>query len=146
MATSADQVADVLGGQKVLGRRPKTMSDWMQLIETGMPAAAAEVLKEKVGLDDSSLATVLGISARTLARTRAGQLRFDAVVSDRVYRLARLVSIAKEVLEHEDRAVQWLMQPQFGLGQHRPIDLVRSEPGAREVENLLLRIEHGVYS
>jgi putative toxin-antitoxin system antitoxin component (TIGR02293 family) len=122
------------------------MGDWMQIIATGMPVSAVEALKEKVGLDDASVAAALGISARTLARTRAGQVRLDAVVSDRLYRLARLVSIAEDVLEHEDRAVQWLKQPQFGLGQYRPIDLMRSEPGAREVENLLLRIEHGVYS
>ena len=146
MTASAEHVADMLGGAKVLGQRLRNMDDWMRMIDAGLPAAAMEALKERVGLDDPSMASALGISARTLARTRAGQVRLDAVVSDRLYRLARLVALAKEVLEHDDRAVQWLTQPQFGLGQYRPIDLMRSEPGAREVENLLLRIEHGVYS
>ena len=146
MATSTDHLAQILGGPKVLGSRVKSADDWMQMIETGLPAGAAEALKEVVGLDDPSMATTLGISIRTLARVRASQSRFDSVVSDRLYRLARLVAIARVVLEHDDRAVQWLTQPQPGLAQRRPIDVAKSDPGAREVENLLIRIEHGVYS
>jgi putative toxin-antitoxin system antitoxin component (TIGR02293 family) len=146
MATAAEHVADVLGGSRVLGSRAKNTDDWMRLIESGLPAEAAEVLKERIGLDDPSVAATLGISIRTLARARASHARFDAVVSDRLYRLARLVAIARAVLEHDDRAVQWLTQPQPGLGNRRPIDVARNEPGAREVENLLIRIEHGVYS
>ena len=68
------------------------------------------------------------------------------MVSDRLYRPARLVAIARVVLEHDDKAVYWLTHEQPGLGDRRPIDLAKSEPGAREIENLLLRIEHGVYS
>lgn len=146
MTDSAHQVAEVLGGTKVLGSRLKNTDDWMAMIETGLPPAAVEALKEVVGLDDPSLAVTLGVSIRTLARVRASEGRLDSVVSDRLYRLARLVAIARVVLEHDDKAVYWLTHPQPGLGNRRPIDLARSEPGAREIENLLLRIEHGVYS
>lgn len=146
MTDSAQRVADVLGGTKVLGGRLKNTDDWMTMIETGLPTAAVEALKDVVGLDDPSLAVTLGVSIRTLARARASDARFDSVVSDRLYRLARLVAIARVVLEHDDKAVYWLTHPQPGLANRRPIDLARSEPGAREIENLLLRIEHGVYS
>ncbi|WP_157995117.1 type II RES/Xre toxin-antitoxin system antitoxin [Peristeroidobacter soli] len=146
MTESVPRVAEVLGGVSVLGEQPKNTDAWMTMIETGLPAAAAEALKEVVGLDDPSLAVALGVSIRTLARTRAVRGRLDSVVSDRLYRLARLVAIARVVLEHDDQAVYWLTHPQPGLGDRRPIDFARSEPGAREVENLLLRIEHGVYS
>jgi putative toxin-antitoxin system antitoxin component (TIGR02293 family) len=146
MTESLPRVAEVLGGTRVLGEHPKNTDAWMTLIETGLPAAAAEALKDVVGLDDPSLAVTLGVSIRTLARIRAIQGRLDSVVSDRLYRLARLVAIARVVLEHDDTAVHWLTHSQPGLGDRRPIDLARSEPGAREVENLLLRIEHGVYS
>lgn len=146
MSEAGQRVAEVLGGARVLGRRPKNTDDWMTLIETGLPTAAAEAIKNVVGLDDPSLAVTLGVSIRTLARARASQGRLDSVVSDRLYRLARLVAIARVVLEHDDKAVHWLTHPQPGLGDRRPIDLARSEPGAREIENLLLRIEYGVYS
>ena len=146
MSISTERVAEILGGARVLGSRMKSSEDWMDIIEAGLPAAAMEALKERVGLDDPSMATTLGISIRTLARVRASQGLLDSVVSDRLYRLARLVAIARVVLEYDDRAVQWLTQSQPGLGNRRPIDMAKSEPGAREVENLLMRIEHGVYS
>lgn len=61
-------------------------------------------------------------------------------------RLVRLAALAHEVLEHDENAEHWLIHAQPGLGNRRPVDVARSEPGSREVERLLLRIEHGVYS
>ncbi|WP_082407641.1 MbcA/ParS/Xre antitoxin family protein [Verrucomicrobium spinosum] len=39
-----------------------------------------------------------------------------------------------------------LNAPQTGLGGAIPLDYARTEVGAREVEALLTRIEHGVYA
>jgi putative toxin-antitoxin system antitoxin component (TIGR02293 family) len=68
------------------------------------------------------------------------------VESDRLYRLARLAALAEEVFEDLDRAREWLRQHQRGLGDRAPLDLMRTEVGAREVEDLLGRIEYGVFS
>lgn len=53
---------------------------------------------------------------------------------------------AEVVFENADLARQWLNRPQFGLGGEIPLDFAKTENGAREVENLLGRIEHGVFS
>jgi putative toxin-antitoxin system antitoxin component (TIGR02293 family) len=50
------------------------------------------------------------------------------------------------VLEDKDAAREWLHDGQVGLGGRTPIDMMRTEAGAREVESLLIRIEHGVLS
>jgi putative toxin-antitoxin system antitoxin component (TIGR02293 family) len=44
----------------------------------------------------------------------------------------------------ETAAEGWLSRPAIGLGQRRPADPLRTAEGAREVETLLTRIEHGV--
>ncbi|MBC7983782.1 MAG: DUF2384 domain-containing protein [Candidatus Obscuribacterales bacterium] len=146
MAASPADVAKVLGGRKALGRTVSVTDDWIDMIAKGLPSSAIDTLKAQVGLDDQTMAAALGLSTRTLARARSGAQRLDSVVSDRLYRLARLVAMARWVLENDERAMHWLTQPQFGLGQRRPVDFVKSDPGAREVENLLMRIEHSVYS
>jgi putative toxin-antitoxin system antitoxin component (TIGR02293 family) len=51
--------------------------------------------------------------------------------------------LAEKVLENRDQALEWLRTPQFGLGNRVPLDLLATEAGAHEVENLLFRIEHG---
>jgi putative toxin-antitoxin system antitoxin component (TIGR02293 family) len=53
---------------------------------------------------------------------------------------------AVEVMESEENARQWLASPQLGLGGAIPLDYATTEVGAREVEDLLGRIEYGVYS
>jgi putative toxin-antitoxin system antitoxin component (TIGR02293 family) len=46
----------------------------------------------------------------------------------------------------QSSARQWLETPIPSLGNQRPLDLAQTEPGAREVEDLIGRIEHGVVS
>jgi putative toxin-antitoxin system antitoxin component (TIGR02293 family) len=89
---------------------------------------------------------LLGISHKTLSRMRATAQKLDTVASDRLYRTARIVSLAIDVLEAEAPAVSWLKRPQIGLGGKRPLALLTTDAGTVEVERLLLRMEHGVYS
>ena len=92
-----------------------------------------------------TLASRLGISKATLHRRKTrGWL--GPSESERVVRFARLMRKAAKVFGGSDEARQWLNSPQFGLGGAVPLDYAETEIGAREVENLLGRIEYGVYS
>lgn len=61
-------------------------------------------------------------------------------------RIIRIFARAADVLEDQDKAMKWLHREQIGLGGRIPLDMIQTEAGEREVENLLGRIEHGVYS
>jgi putative toxin-antitoxin system antitoxin component (TIGR02293 family) len=50
------------------------------------------------------------------------------------------------VMASKEAGRQWLSSPQVGLGGAVPLEYAETELGAREVEHLLGRIEHGVYS
>jgi putative toxin-antitoxin system antitoxin component (TIGR02293 family) len=63
---------------------------------------------------------------------------------ERAERLARMAALAERVWETPELAHEFLTSPQPQLKGERPIDLARSELGAREVEHLLMRIEHGL--
>ena len=43
-------------------------------------------------------------------------------------------------------AMEWLEAPARALAGHTPLQFARSEIGAREVEDLIGRLEHGVLS
>jgi putative toxin-antitoxin system antitoxin component (TIGR02293 family) len=49
-------------------------------------------------------------------------------------------------LSDAEAAQQWLKTPARALGFESPLHFAETEAGAREVENLLGRIEHGVFS
>jgi putative toxin-antitoxin system antitoxin component (TIGR02293 family) len=115
-------------------------------IEQGLPMRAVESLALGLGMALPELAERLGIPARTLARRKtAGRLSPDE--SERVVRVARLLEKALALFNWDgSEARQWLRQPKQALAGQSPLDYARTEIGAREVENLLGRIEHGVFS
>ncbi|MBM4296483.1 MAG: DUF2384 domain-containing protein, partial [Deltaproteobacteria bacterium] len=92
------------------------------------------------------LAALVGVSDKTFQRARGTSQRLDPVTSDRLFRAASLVALAGEVLESNEGGIAWLSRAQIGLGGRVPFDLMTTEAGAEQVEQLLLRIEHGVYS
>lgn len=136
----------LMGGEKALGLRPRSPRDWHRLISHGVSSRSAEAVKHNLAIADSTLASLLGISPKTMARARKTGQPLDASASDRLFRLARIVAMAHRVLENPDAAVNWLKRPQPGLANEIPLQLLSTEAGATEVERLLQRIEFGVYS
>lgn len=144
MQTTA--IADLLEGRSNLGERPANAADWQRVIERGIPASSAEALKGTLAVSDRVLAALLGISEKTLSRARTTRTRLDPVSSDRLFRLARIAALAIAVLEDRGRAFGWLKRPQISLGGKTPLSLLGTDVGRDQVEKLLLRIEHGVYT
>jgi len=122
-----------------------TPANLIEMIHLGLPMQELKDLQARLAVPMAQLVPLLGISKATLHRRKAGG-RLGPAESDRVVRFARLMGKAVEVLESEENARQWLTSPQFGLGGAVPLDYAGTEIGAREVEDLLGRIEYGVYS
>ena len=59
-----------------------------------------------------------------------------------------LIEHATHVLESEERAKSWILEPNPALGRRTPLEMVNSkeERSAEEVYALLRRIEYGNYS
>ena len=133
-----------------LGLRAAPSADAIARVERGFSPAAADRLADRLALSPTELARAAGASPRTLARRRqAGRLAPEE--SDRLYRLARLFEKAVETFDAdgdreaaEDDARRWFHLPQWALGGATPLAYAHTEPGAREVEALLHRINHGV--
>lgn len=140
------KIVAVLGGQKSLGRQVKGAFDIDRLIRRGFHIGTGNHIKEALDLTDHELAGILDVSERTLSRIRKENKQLSPLASDRLYRIARIYALACEVLEDDMMAKKWLHRPQAGLGGEIPLDLLHTEAGTREVEDLLQRIEHGILS
>jgi putative toxin-antitoxin system antitoxin component (TIGR02293 family) len=116
------------------------------MIDEGFVFDAFEQLLESTGLPADDIAGWLQFAPRTLTR-RKQQGRFAPDESDRILRAARVLGRALELFDGDrDAAIEWLTTPQLALGGVRPLDVARTDVGTREVENLIGRLEHGVYS
>lgn len=122
--------------------RPAT-ANIIVMVRNGLPFKELETLRAALDLPMEEVARKLDISRATLHRRKnSGRLETDE--SDKVVRYARLVGKAVEVFGDIQNARKWLSFPQYGLGDAIPLDYAQTEIGAREVENLLGRIEYGV--
>ncbi|MGM0576477.1 MAG: type II RES/Xre toxin-antitoxin system antitoxin [Myxococcota bacterium] len=143
MAAAVEDTFELLGGSALVGT-PRTGLEVHALIEQGLPYESLACLAEAVGMTPQDLgAEVLHISRRTLTRRR-GRGRLPADESDRLYRLARIVAHAVDVFEDTQRASAWLKRPNVTLGGSPPMDLLATDAGAREVDDVLGRIEFGM--
>jgi putative toxin-antitoxin system antitoxin component (TIGR02293 family) len=114
-------------------------------IHAGLSFRAVQNLQKALDVPMDQLASVLGMSRATLHRRKI-QGKIDKDESEKLVRYQRLLKKAEDVFGGGDSAREWLTNPQAGLGNAVPLDFAKTEIGAREVENLLGRIEYGVYS
>ena len=131
--------------KKMPTAKAKHPSDLIRQIQKGLRFSELETLQNSIDMPFEQLAAKLSISRSTLQRRKAaGRLSPDE--SDKVMRLSRLLEHATNVFGDIDKARAWLKFPQRGLGGAVPLDYAETEVGAREVDNLLGRIDYGVYS
>jgi len=118
----------------------------INLLAKGLPFSAFASFSDKAGIPAPELALILRIPTRTLVRRRsAGRLAPDE--SERLMRLVNIFEKAVQLFEGKIRpAVNWLRSPKKALSNHSPLEYVSFEISAREVENLIGRLEHGTFS
>jgi putative toxin-antitoxin system antitoxin component (TIGR02293 family) len=124
------------------GNRAKMLKN----IRQGLPFDVIETLEQAYAVPRKELAEVLSITVSTLTR-RKKEGRLHADESDRVARLARIKDTAVAMMQGDDEAaIQWLHTPLEILGSETPMAHASTEMGARDVEDLIGRIRHGVFS
>lgn len=144
----AAAAAALLGGRAAIRRRIETALDIHDALLEGLPGSAlSHLLEHVVELEPEEVLRAVGVSARTVQRrSHRPREALSVEQSSRTWKSAELLAKATVVFGDQVGAEQWLASPAFGLGNRRPIDLLSTPVGAGFVEQLLGRIEHGIYS
>ena len=129
-----------------LGIKANGTMQLVQAISNGFSFVTLERVRKETGLPMEQLAVSIGLSPRTLTR-RKKEKKLSASESDRLVTVSRLLTQAVELFEGDkEKALRWFMQSNRALGKLTPLEMAGTETGAREVENLIGRLEHGVFS
>jgi putative toxin-antitoxin system antitoxin component (TIGR02293 family) len=144
MAAPVEEITRLLGGKKTLGVSVKDLEDLMNAIRKGLPYASLDNAMQSVGITREEVARVLAIPLRTIARRKQGK-RLQADESDRLYRLIRIVAHAIRVFGDREKAGVWLHRPNRALAGAVPLSLLDNDIGTPRVDDVLTRIEHGVF-
>ena len=135
---------ETLGGPTLIGRRLKSQIDLVDMVSEGIPKATIKHLAESSGLDVRELIRLLPVTARNLHRYTDTD-RLSEVVSGRLFMLADLLAHGADALG-TDYFRDWLYRPNRALQEKKPIDILHNEVGINTVDNILGRIEHGIFA
>jgi putative toxin-antitoxin system antitoxin component (TIGR02293 family) len=115
----------------------------IDVIHEGLPHRSFEAIQADLGLTKEEVGRLVHISPRTASRRQQiGHFKVDE--SERILRIVRIWIRAAVIFRDADEAREWLKEPNYALGGKTPLSYADTEPGARIVEDLLGRIEHGL--
>ena len=133
-------------GARALGIAGINPADLVREIRKGFPFESLARLATLIALPREKLAHFVGIAPRTLSR-REAEGRLSPEESDRVLRASAIFEMAVGLFEGDIAAARhWLLSPQVALGGEVPMEFAATGVGAREVENVIGRLEHGVFT
>ena len=115
--------------------------DLARLVDDRLPLTSVESLSHH-GMSDEEIYSFI-VPRRTLVhrKTRREPLTHDE--SDRAVRIARITSLAEEVFGDDAKASRWLRKAKTRFGGRSPLEVLRTEAGARLVEEMLLQLDYG---
>ena len=142
--TAMEYVVEALGGMSLFRVATVPSSDEMrERIKRGLPYRSLESVRERLQLTMPEAASLLQMPARTLARRKQTR-KLQPDESDRLYRLARMAAHAVDVFGSDEKATAWLRRPNRALNGEQPIRLLDTDLGARQVEDILGRLDYGI--
>jgi putative toxin-antitoxin system antitoxin component (TIGR02293 family) len=139
---SPAQTMDIVGGEAVVGCAIRHGLEMVRAVRRGLPVKTVQHMLDSGRLTLSEIDRIV-LPRKTLAnRRKVGVLTPEQ--SDRLLRVARVVAMAEETFGSRQKAGSWLRRPTTVLAGEKPLDLLDTDEGAREVETVLGRIAHGI--
>jgi putative toxin-antitoxin system antitoxin component (TIGR02293 family) len=112
------------------------------LVQDQLPTTTLKSLEEN-GILDTEIYSLV-IPRRTLAHRKAKKERLSVDESDRAVRIARVTSLAEEILGDSEKAFRWLRKPKMRFNGRSPMSMLLTESGTRLVEDLLYGFYYGM--
>src|SRR6202030_424126 len=123
----------------------KPLLEILAQVRNGLPAPMFEQVASALGLSTSTLAAKLGIARRTVTRKRGNGAPLSSETSEKLLRAARVRNLGRALFTTDAAVSEWLSKPEQALGNMAPLDLLDTDFGAREVENLLRSLAYGQF-
>ena len=145
MSVSAEKIADVLGGRRVLGRPVRTMRELEAIVSEGVPKTALDKLLDTLTASRSQSDLMVQLRNKIVPRATYQRVeRFNLQVSETTERVARLYAMALDAFDDRAAATRFMVTPHPELDDRSPFDVALTEIGGRAVEEVIERGLHGL--
>ena len=136
-------------GATVAAIEQAAVADGFSLIRqarVGVSRAELRQIGETLALTTRELASLLGMTERTLTRRLNGTEALDKGESERLLLLKNLSAHGLAVFESQANFNEWLRRPLRVLEGQSPLEMLDTATGFQVIDQVLGRIAYGVFS
>jgi putative toxin-antitoxin system antitoxin component (TIGR02293 family) len=134
-----ESIAEILG----LGASVRTVGELELAVSQGLPKRALERLSARL-YEDRGIANAYKFKVVPQATWKRRSKRLSVAESEKTERLARVLAMAEYVWDDRGKAREWMSKPHRELNNETPLEVARTELGARRVEDLLDKLYFGL--
>lgn len=144
-ATTSEVTWMILGGKQFMTNEPVSGLDFLNASLNGVSKQSVESLAGVLGIPMKEMAVLLNLSYKTLARKKKTDV-LNNLVSSLSIEIANTIAKGLSVFEDVDALNRWLHKENKALNNQKPFDLMNTPTGLKLINQILGRIEEGVYS
>ncbi len=145
MNVSFKRIVLALGGETVLQHPVRHEFDLIDVIEKGLPIEALTYFQNTIGFTNKAMSHILAMSESTYQRRVKAKTNLTKEETEKVIALTEVYEKGIEVFENQADLDEWLNDKIPSLQNRKPIDLLDSMMGRKQVMTVLNAILHGVY-
>jgi putative toxin-antitoxin system antitoxin component (TIGR02293 family) len=135
-----------LGGQALIKFTIRSDFDYITMGNEGLTKGSLDELAQALGVSRKVMAEqIFDVSVKTLER-KTPKERLDKKTSSHAIEIAKVLHHAYEVFQDNDKIKHWLNTPNSALKGKSPLSLLDTMTGMHMVDDILGRIQEGVYS
>jgi putative toxin-antitoxin system antitoxin component (TIGR02293 family) len=120
--------------------------DIIKLSAVGITKSSINTLASYIGISRKNMAEdIFDVSVKTLER-KDSKTRLDKKITSHALEIAKVVQHAYEVFRDEEKVKLWVNRENKALNNMKPVQIFDTLSGLNMVNDILGRIEEGVYS
>ncbi|HEV7781165.1 MAG TPA: antitoxin Xre/MbcA/ParS toxin-binding domain-containing protein [Chitinophagaceae bacterium] len=139
-------IAHWLGVASPVAHSIRSDFDILQASNHGISKKSIDHLAVYMGISRKVMAEhIFDVSVKTMERKKPNE-KLDKKTSSHALEVAKIFQHAFEVFGNEEKAKLWINRENQALNNNKPVDLFDTLTGLNMVNDVLGRIEEGVYS
>lgn len=145
MQVSINRILEGLGGDRFIKRPIRHDYDLIELVKEGLPMESVAFLQRNLGFTNKEMSHILAISESTYQRRIRAKSTLTQDETEKAISLSEVYEKGIEVFEDKADFSYWLASRVPALLNQRPVDMLDSMIGRKQVMNVLNAILHGIY-
>ena len=135
----------MLGGTNFMPVKPSSSIDFVIASSKGIPKLSVHNLAILLGVEMKDMAVLLNVSYKTLGKKKNTDT-LSNITSSLTIEIANTITKGLYLFEDADKLNRWLHKANKALNGKKPFDLLNTPTGIKLVNQIIGRIEEGVYT